>query len=143
MFETFSKASISRALIGAVSLLFGVATTAPLPAMTTTATSSFRALSPEDAHQLMQSKTKELLVIDVRTPSEFASGHIAGAINIPLDEFETGKIPDAVPADESQKLLYCRSGRRSGIAAEILTRAGYKNVFNIGGVIDWPYGLVR
>lgn len=136
------KAPCRWAFIGATCLFF-LAITTPLPAMTTNPQSSFRTMSPEDAHQLMQSNAKGILVIDVRTPAEFQSGHIAGAINIPLDVFEAGRIPNTVPADETPKLLYCRSGRRSGIAAEILAKAGYKNVFNFGGVIDWPYGLVH
>lgn len=72
------------------------------------------------------------VLIDVRTPAEFAAGSIDGAISIPLDEIES-KITSAVPQKETPVYLFCRSGRRSGVAAAILQRAGYTNVVNLGG----------
>ncbi|WP_070965694.1 rhodanese-like domain-containing protein [Vibrio sonorensis] len=70
------------------------------------------------------------LLIDVRTPEEFASGHLEGAVNIPLSELEQR----LNTVDKSkQTVLYCRSGRRSGVAYEILRNAGYDNIHNAGG----------
>ena len=70
--------------------------------------------------------------IDVRTPAEFASGHVKGAINI---EFQTiGDQIAAVTDNKSADIrLYCRSGRRSGVAKEALKKLGYKSVTNEGG----------
>lgn len=71
------------------------------------------------------------LWIDVRTAEEYRAGHLEGAVHIPFDEIEQ-KIT-AISADKTQDIqLYCRSGRRSGIALETLRRMGYNNVTNAG-----------
>ncbi|MDF3127183.1 rhodanese-like domain-containing protein [Rheinheimera sp. 1928-s] len=71
------------------------------------------------------------LWIDVRTAEEYKAGHLEGAINIPYNEIEQ-KITD-ISADKTADIqLYCRSGRRSGIALETLTSMGYSNVTNAG-----------
>jgi phage shock protein E len=74
-------------------------------------------------------------LLDVRTPEEFASGHIEGAVNIPVEIL--GSYLDEVPQDQPV-VLYCRSGNRSDQAASILRRSGYSDVYDIdGGVIAW------
>ncbi len=71
------------------------------------------------------------LCIDVRTAEEYRAGHLEGAVHIPFDEIEQ-KIT-AISADKTQDIqLYCRSGRRSGIALETLRSMGYNNVTNAG-----------
>lgn len=74
------------------------------------------------------------LLVDVRTPQEFNSGYIEGAVNIPLQNL-TQRL-DEIPADQPV-VLYCRSGNRSSTAARMLTNAGYDQVYDLGGVIDW------
>jgi rhodanese-related sulfurtransferase len=71
------------------------------------------------------------LLIDVRSPAEFAEGHIAGAKNFPLQDLQQqlAKIPRNKPI-----MLYCRSGSRSGMALQQLQNAGYEDVYNIGGL---------
>ena len=71
------------------------------------------------------------LVIDVRSAGEFNSGHLASAINIPLDEIETA-LPKRVPDKKQVLLLHCRSGMRSGMAKSQLNGMGYTNAFNLG-----------
>jgi phage shock protein E len=71
------------------------------------------------------------LVIDVRTVAEFQAGHLANAVNIPLDELKTG-LPRRFPDRSTVLLLHCRSGRRSGIAEGQLHELGYTNAFNLG-----------
>jgi len=72
------------------------------------------------------------LLIDVRTAQEFEAGHLDGAINIPFDQVDA--LAEAIGDDKGRSVvLYCRSGRRSGIATEALTRRGYAKVFNAGG----------
>ena len=71
------------------------------------------------------------LVIDVRSPGEFASGHLARAINIPADEIETG-LPGRVKDKSQVMLLHCASGMRSGLARQKLQALGYTHVFNLG-----------
>ena len=71
------------------------------------------------------------MVIDVRTPGEFQSGHIEGAINVPMNELG-GQIGQHAPNKEQVLLLHCLSGTRSGMAKGILKGMGYPNVFNLG-----------
>lgn len=73
-------------------------------------------------------------MIDVRTPEEFNSGHIAGAINIPVQELSErlSEVPD-----DKEIVVYCRSGNRSATASDILTNGGYEGVYDMGGIIAW------
>ena len=74
-------------------------------------------------------------LIDVRTPEEFAEGHLEGAVNIPLDAFDPAALPDA---DGAQRVLYCRSDRRSGIAADRLAEATGRDAVHLeGGILAW------
>ena len=77
---------------------------------------------------------KSKVVIDVRTPQEFATGHIEGAINIPYDTIRPGLPALAKIGKDENILLYCRSGRRSGIAMQSLGQLGYRNLQNGGGL---------
>lgn len=71
------------------------------------------------------------MLIDVRTPPEYAGGHYPNAINHELDLMMQGVFPDVPPNTEIQ--VYCRSGNRSGMAKQLLERFGFTNVTNIGG----------
>jgi phage shock protein E len=71
------------------------------------------------------------LVIDVRSRGEFASGHLARAINLPLDEIEAA-LPERVKDKSQVLLLHCASGMRSGVARQKLQARGYTNAFNLG-----------
>lgn len=73
-------------------------------------------------------------LVDVRTPEEFASGHLPDAINIPLQEL-SGRLGE-IAANEPV-VLYCRSGNRSGQAAQLLAGAGYTQILDLGGIIAW------
>jgi rhodanese-related sulfurtransferase len=80
-------------------------------------------------------------VVDVRTAEEFASGHVPGAINIPYEEI--GKRTAEIGPASTAVVLYCRSGRRSAIAAESLAKAGFKAVYDLQSVSDWPGPLSK
>jgi phage shock protein E len=71
------------------------------------------------------------LVLDVRTPEEYASGHVAGATNVPVDQVEK-RISEVAPAKDAPLIVYCRSGRRSAAAKNILDRLGYTRVDDFG-----------
>ena len=73
------------------------------------------------------------LVIDVRTPGEFSSGHLPNALNFPLDEIETA-LPRRFKDKSQVLLLHCLSGMRSGVAQGKLKRLGYASVFNLGSL---------
>ncbi|MGL4668394.1 MAG: rhodanese-like domain-containing protein [Saezia sp.] len=75
---------------------------------------------------------KEILLIDVRTPEEFEQGHLKDSILIEYQNIEQ-EITKYTTDKNKPIALYCRSGRRSGVAAMVLNRAGYINIVNIGG----------
>lgn len=94
-------------------------------------------ITAEEAKQIMDS-TEGYIILDVRKQEEFDEGHIPGAIVIPHTEVEARA--EAELTDKDQLILvYCRSGRRSKMAAEIMVELGYTNIKEFGGIIDWPY----
>lgn len=75
-------------------------------------------------------------VLDVRTPGEFASGHLPGAVNVPVQELEQKWASLKVPADRPV-VVYCRSGARSSRAKSMLEAFGVKKVVDVGPMPDW------
>ena len=75
------------------------------------------------------------LLIDVREPDEFAVGHAENAKNIPLGDIEAGKLTEATKT--VKVYVYCRSGKRAGVAKTALEKQGYANVESLGGLSDW------
>lgn len=101
----------------------------------------YEQISGEEAKRLMDTET-DYIIIDARTQEEFNEGHIEGAILIP--EYEIGERAEKeLPHKEQLILVYCRSGRRSKIAAQALVDLGYTNVKEFGGIIDWQYEIVK
>lgn len=80
------------------------------------------------------------IMIDVRTEEEYNEGHIPGSLNIPVDEIES-RLPSEVPYTDEILIFYCASGGRSQTALETAQQLGYTNVFNLGGLSDWPYEI--
>lgn len=94
-------------------------------------------ITAEEAKQIMDAQ-EGYIILDVRTQEEYDQGHIPGAILIPDTEVKARA--EEVLTDKDQLILvYCRSGRRSKLAAEILVELGYTNIREFGGIIDWPY----
>ncbi|MGL4763090.1 MAG: rhodanese-like domain-containing protein [Sarcina sp.] len=82
----------------------------------------------------------DILLVDVREVGEFNMGHIEGAELIPLGEVEDTF--ESMDIEKSQTIyVYCRSGHRSGVAQEVLMDMGFTDVYNIGGIMQWPYEL--
>lgn len=82
------------------------------------------------------------IVLDVRTRSEYAAGHIPGARLIPHTEL-VQRAPAELPDRDAVVLVYCRSGARSAYAARRLIELGYNNVFDLGGLIRWDGPITR
>lgn len=101
----------------------------------------YEIITTEDAKNIMDSGD-ELVILDVREQDEFDEGHIPGAILIPYTEIEN-KAEEMLPDKDKLILVYCRSGRRSKIAAESLAKLGYSNIKEFGGIIDWPSEVVK
>lgn len=104
-------------------------------------TSTYEQITAEKAKSIMDTKT-DYIIIDARTQEEFAEGHIENAILIPEYEIAV-RAEKELPDKDTLILVYCRSGRRSKIASEELVKLGYTNVKEFGGIIDWPYEIVK
>ena len=91
-------------------------------------------ISPQDYQTTNIGNNTNHVLLDVRTPEEFASGYIAGAINIPVEELDQRL--SGLPA-ETEIVVYCRSGNRSAQASTILSNNGFNDVSDMGGIIDW------
>ena len=94
-------------------------------------------ITAEEAKRIMDSE-EGYIILDVRTQEEYDQGHIPGAVVISHEEI--AEKAEEVLTDKDQLILvYCRSGRRSKLAAEALVELGYTNIKEFGGIIDWPY----
>ncbi|MBQ8873010.1 MAG: rhodanese-like domain-containing protein [Clostridia bacterium] len=100
-------------------------------------TNTYKQVTAEEAMSMMDSLSSPYIILDVRTPAEFAQGHIPNAINIPNETIGTEEIPQ-LPNKKQVIFVYCRSGNRSKQAAEKLVQLGYTNVVEFGGINDWP-----
>ena len=96
---------------------------------------SYRQISMDEAVKMMKDE-KNYIILDVRRPDEYAEGHIPGAINVPNEEIGTAEIAE-LPSKSQLILVYCRSGRRSKEASEKLTKLGYTNIVEFGGILDY------
>ena len=94
-----------------------------------------------EAKALMDSESG-YIIIDAREQHEYDEGHIPGAILIPYGAI-ADRAEKELPDKDQLILVYCRSGRRSKIAAEELVKLGYTNVKEFGGIIDWEYEIVK
>ena len=110
------------------------------PQATAKAEAEYRKISAEQAKERMD-ETEEWILLDVRTDAEFKEEHIEGAILIPDYEI-SGRAENEIPNKDAVIFIYCRSGRRSANSARVMADMGYVNVYDFGGIIDWPYDTV-
>ena len=101
----------------------------------------YEQITTEEAKRIIDSGV-EHIILDTREQDEFDEGHIPGAILIPYTEIEN-RAEEMLPDKDKLILVYCRSGRRSKIASEALSKLGYTNVKEFGGIIDWPYDVEK
>lgn len=99
---------------------------------------AYRKITAARAREMM-SEERAYILLDCRTQEEFFEQRIDGAILIPDYEIEL-RAPAELPDKQALILIYCRSGRRSAIAAQLMIAMGYTNIYDFGGIIDWPYG---
>ena len=102
---------------------------------------SYRQISMDEAVTMMEEESG-YIILDVRTPEEFRERHIPNAINIPNETIGSEDIQE-LPDKDQLILVYCRSGRRSKLAAQSLADLGYTNIREFGGILDWPYEVVQ
>ncbi|MEL7647874.1 MAG: rhodanese-like domain-containing protein [Sedimentibacter sp.] len=103
-------------------------------------TGKYKKIGAEEAKKIMDSE--EVIVLDVRTQDEYDQGHIPGSVLLPVDEI-SAKAVQVLSERDAKILVYCRSGNRSAAAARTLIDMGYTNVYDFGGINDWPYETVK
>ena len=97
-------------------------------------------ITPVEAKKIMDTQN-DIYILDVREPDELDEGFIDDSVNIPLDRL-ADSAEKALPDKQKTLLVYCRSGKRSMEAAQILEDMGYNNIYDFGGILDWPFDLV-
>ena len=100
-----------------------------------------RRISFSQAKELLDSP-RDCVMLDVREEAEYITGHAVDAVLLPVDELTEETAMDAIPSFDTPVLVYCRSGIRSNLAAHRLEEFGYEEVYDLGSLIGWPYGLV-
>lgn len=101
---------------------------------------NYSKISATEANNMMK-EDDSVIVLDVRTAQEYKEGHIEGALLLPNTEIAS-KASEILADKSATILVYCRSGNRSASAAQDLVDAGYTNVYDFGGIIDWEYDIV-
>ncbi len=101
---------------------------------------TYEQISAKEAKEIIDNQSG-YIILDVRTREEYDQGHIPNAILLPNETIGTEEI-NMLPDKDQMILVYCRSGNRSKQAASKLVNLGYTNVYEFGGIIDWPYDIV-
>lgn len=111
------------------------------PSSDTASSGSYQQITASQVKERLD-KGDKITVIDVRTPDEYAAGHIPGSLLIPFDEIKVKS--DQLPQNKNTEIVvYCRSGRRSAIAADTLISLGYAKIYDLGAISSWTYGLEK
>ena len=98
---------------------------------------SYQQITQEEAKEMMDSQ--EVIILDVREQGEYDSGHIPGAVLLPVGTIDETTAAEVIPEKDSTVLVYCRSGNRSKTASSTLAELGYTNIYEFGGINTWPY----
>jgi rhodanese-related sulfurtransferase len=114
---------------------------APVQGSTNSPEAQYRRITAAQARDMMDSGDPYIL-LDVRSVEEYHEGYIANAILIPHAEIK-GRAAGELADLDATILVYCRSGVRSSAAAHDLVALGYTGVYDMGGIMDWPYGTVQ
>lgn len=102
-----------------------------------TADNSYQQITQEEAKEMMD--TQEVIILDVREQNEYDSGHIPGAVLLPVGTIDEDTAAAVIPEKDSTVLVYCRSGNRSKTASSALAELGYTNIYEFGGINTWLY----
>lgn len=106
-------------------------------ASNTSSENSYQQISQEEAKEMMD--TQDVIILDVREQDEYDSGHIPGAVLLPVGTIDEETAVEVIPEKDSTVLVYCRSGNRSKTASSALAELGYTNIYEFGGINTWPY----
>ena len=98
---------------------------------------SYQQITQEEAKEMMDAQ--EVILLDVREQDEYDSGHIPGAVLLPVGTIDEDTAAEVIPEKDSTVLVYCRSGNRSKTASAALAELGYTAIYEFGGINTWPY----
>lgn len=101
---------------------------------------AYQQITADQAKDMMDSQS-DYLILDVREADEYESGHIPGAVLFPVGSIDRESAEQLIPDKDTLLLVYCRSGNRSKTAALALAELGYTQVYEFGGINDWPYDI--
>lgn len=101
---------------------------------------TYNTIKPEEAKEMM-TDNENVIILDVREKDEYDEGHIEDALLLSNNDI-TFKAEEVLPDKSATILVYCRSGNRSAQASQKLAELDYTNVYDFGGILDWPYELV-
>ena len=102
---------------------------------------SYQQIQQDAAKEMMD--TQEVLVLDVREQHEYDSGHIPGAVLLPVGTITKDTAAAVIDELDTVVLVYCRSGNRSKTASQALVDLGYTNIYEFGGINTWPYEIEK
>lgn len=100
---------------------------------------AYHKITAETAREMLDQE--DVVLVDVRTGREYADGHIPDAVSLPVEEIGE-EMPALLPDPEAVILVYCRTGVRSKNASDKLAELGYQKIYDMGGIVDWPYETV-
>lgn len=131
-------------VLGICGFMFNQRAEADINVVNVSEQASFKQIDAATAKDLMNSNT-DYIILDVRTYMEYEEGHIPNAVVLPNEEIveSNDKIIEILPDKNQMIFVHCRSGRRSMEAASKLAKMGYINIYDFGGIIDWPYEIVK
>lgn len=104
-----------------------------------TSEEAYHKIDAEEAKRMMDEE--EVVIVDVRRIDEYETSHIPGAVLIPNEDIGEAE-PEKLPDKDAVLVVYCRTGVRSKEASEKLVKLGYKNVYDMGGIMSWPYETI-
>ena len=105
-------------------------------------TASYQQITAEEAKSMMEEQP-DVVILDVREQDEYETGHIPGAVLLPVGTIDEDSAAAAISEKDSVVLVYCRSGNRSKTASQALADLDYSQVYEFGGIRDWPYEIER
>jgi rhodanese-related sulfurtransferase len=101
---------------------------------------TYETLTFEQAHEML-THDPESILFDVREEEEYITGHADGALLFPVDSICAETAQELIPTQATPVMVYCRSGKRSQMAARRLACLGYTRVYDLGSLVGWPYGM--
>lgn len=104
-----------------------------------TVAAEYQQITQEQAKKMMDEES--VVILDVREQDEYDSGHIKGAVLLPVGSINEDTAKEVIPEKDTIVLVYCRSGNRSKTASQVLVDLGYTNVYEFGGIITWQYDI--